>query len=108
MGRNGMAKPDEAILMSSLIPILPNLWLYRDTCNVYVLRDADRALLIDLGSGDVLRHLPEVGVNRVEWVLYTHHHREQCQGHPRLASPGTSVAAPALEAGLFTDPAAYF
>jgi glyoxylase-like metal-dependent hydrolase (beta-lactamase superfamily II) len=94
--------------MSSLIPLLSDLWVYPDTCNVYVLRDRNRALLIDLGSGDVLRHLPEIGVSKVEWVLYTHHHREQCQGHARLAGLNTKAAVPRLEADLFTDPASYF
>lgn len=37
------------------------------------------ALLIDLGDGSVLEQLPKIGVKRVEWVLFTHHHREQCQ-----------------------------
>src|SRR5690348_7594596 len=63
----------------------PNLFLWTDTCNVWVLRDGDAALLIDLGDGSVLDHLPEIGVKRVEWVLFTQHHREQTQGAPRLA-----------------------
>lgn len=58
----------------------PNLFAWTDTCNVYVLRDGDSALLFDLGDGSVLSHLDEIGVKRVEWVLFTHHHREQCQG----------------------------
>ncbi|MBW3623298.1 MAG: MBL fold metallo-hydrolase [Armatimonadetes bacterium] len=94
--------------MPQLQPLLPNLWLYPDTCNVYVLQDANRALLVDFGSGEVLRHLPEIGVNQVEWVLYTHHHREQCQGHPRLSDLNVRVGVPAQEADLFTDPAGYF
>src|SRR5213593_3097280 len=57
----------------------PQLFAWSDTCNVYVLRDGDAALLIDLGDGSVLEHLGEIGVKRVEWVLFTHHHREQCQ-----------------------------
>ncbi len=56
-----------------------NLYRFEDTCNVYVLKSNDRALLIDLGSGDVLEHLTQIGVSQVDWVLFTHHHREQCQ-----------------------------
>jgi len=58
----------------------PDLYRWTDTCNVYVLRDGDAALLIDLGDGSVLDHLGAIGVKRIEWVLFTHHHREQCQG----------------------------
>ena len=60
------------------IRVAPRVSCFRDTCNVYVLNDGDAALLIDLGDGSVLEHLKEIGVRRVEWVLFTHHHREQC------------------------------
>ncbi len=82
----------------------PNLYLWTDTCNVWVLREGDAALLIDLGSGDVLDHLAEIGVKRVEWVLFTHHHREQCQGALRLAGSGAQCAAPLAERALFEKP----
>ena len=83
----------------------PDLFVWTDTCNVYVLRDGDAALLIDLGDGSVLDHLKELGVKRVEWVLFTHHHREQCQGAPRLNGSGARVAGPEAERGLFEKPA---
>ena len=80
-----------------------NLYLYRDTCNVYVVRDGDRALLIDAGSGAVLEHLATLGVERVDWVLHTHHHRDQAQGTARLAEEGARVAVPEHERHLFAD-----
>ncbi|WP_352749901.1 MBL fold metallo-hydrolase [Mesorhizobium sp. M0185] len=43
-------------------------------------------LLIDTGSGAVLEHLHELGVDRVDWVLHTHPHRDQCWGTPRSNS----------------------
>ncbi|MHB9047170.1 MAG: MBL fold metallo-hydrolase [Pirellulales bacterium] len=84
---------------------MPNLFVWTDTCNVYVLRDGDAAMLIDLGDGSVLEHLAEIGVKRVEWVLFTHHHREQCQGAPRLKGSGAKMAAPEAERALFEKPA---
>jgi glyoxylase-like metal-dependent hydrolase (beta-lactamase superfamily II) len=84
--------------------ISPDLFVWTDTCNVYVLRDGDAALLIDLGDGSVLDRLPEIGVRRVEWVLFTHHHREQSLGAPRLQGTGARVAAPAAERALFERP----
>src|ERR1700675_4422331 len=62
----------------------PDLFVWTDTCNVYVIREGDSALLVDLGDGSVLDHLAELGIKQVDWVLFTHHHREQCQGFPRL------------------------
>ncbi len=85
----------------------PDLFVWTDTCNVYVVRDRQSALLIDLGDGSVLEHLAEIGVNKVEWVLFTHHHREQCQGAPRLQGSGAKLAAPEAERELFEQPAAF-
>jgi glyoxylase-like metal-dependent hydrolase (beta-lactamase superfamily II) len=82
----------------------PNLFLWTDTCNVWVVRDGDAALLIDLGDGSALEHLPKLGVKHVDWVLFTHHHREQCQGAPRLVGTGVKVGVPAAERELFERP----
>ena len=85
----------------------PDLFAWTDTCNVYVLRDGDAALLVNLGDGSVLEHLSEIGVKRVEWVLFTDHHREQNQGASKLGpwrERGTKVAAPAAERALFERP----
>ena len=85
----------------------PDLFAWTDTCNVYVLRDGDAALLVNLGDGSVLEHLSELGVKKVEWVLFTDHHREQNQGASKLGpwrERGTKVAAPAAERALFERP----
>ncbi|MFT4547897.1 MAG: glyoxylase-like metal-dependent hydrolase (beta-lactamase superfamily II) [Verrucomicrobiales bacterium] len=82
----------------------PDLFVWTDTCNVYVLRDGDAALLIDLGDGSVLDQLGEIGVGSVEWVLLTHHHREQCQGIGKIDRSVTKVAAPKAEQALFEKP----
>lgn len=85
----------------------PNLFCWSDTCNVYVLRDHDSAILFDLGDGSVLKHLPEIGVANVEWVLFTHHHREQCQGVGLLRGSLTKLAGPEAERALFERPAEF-
>ena len=55
---------------------VPNVFVYRDTCDAYVLRDGDAALLINLGDGSMLKELKKRGVKNVEWILFTDHHRE--------------------------------
>lgn len=82
----------------------PDLFVWTDTCNVYVLRDGDAALLIDFGDGSVVDHLVDIGVKHVEWVLLTHHHREQCQGIERVDRALTRVAAPSAEQALLETP----
>jgi glyoxylase-like metal-dependent hydrolase (beta-lactamase superfamily II) len=85
----------------------PDLFVWTDTCNVYVIRDGESALLIDLGDGSVLDHLPELGVKQVDWVLFTHHHREQLQGAPKLKGLNAKVGAPAAERDLLENPSKY-
>ncbi len=85
----------------------PNLVVWTDTCNVYVFRDGNAALLVDLGDATVLNHLAEIGVDHVEWVLFTHHHREQCQGIDRVDRRQTKVAGPKAEQDLFETPTAF-
>ena len=43
--------------------------LFRDTCNVYVLRSGREAVAIDFGAGRVLDHLAELDVDRITFAL---------------------------------------
>ena len=83
--------------------ITDNLYLFEDTCNVYVVKDGSRALLIDFGSGKVLDHLGEIGVIQVDWILHTHHHRDQCQGDHLANERGIPIAVPAQERCYFDE-----
>ena len=94
--------------MSRFDQILPDLFLFADTCNVYVVRRGERALLVDCGSGAVVDHLDELGVVAVDWVLFTHHHRDQCFGAPRLIDAGARLAVPGHERALFERADAYW
>ncbi len=85
----------------------PELFAFTDTCNSYLIRDGDAALMIDLGDGGALRHLDEIGVKRVEWILFTHHHREQCQGIGKVDRQMTQVAVPERERELFENPTSF-
>jgi glyoxylase-like metal-dependent hydrolase (beta-lactamase superfamily II) len=83
--------------------ISDNLFHFEDTCHVFVVRDGSRAVLIDFGSGKILDHLGEMGISKVDWILHTHHHREQCQGDLLAAARGIPIAVPAHEKNLFAD-----
>ncbi|WP_439484492.1 MBL fold metallo-hydrolase [Cyclobacterium plantarum] len=84
-----------------------HIYLWRDVSNVYVIKDNNRALLIDLGNGSVLDHLSDIGIEKVEWVLFTHHHREQSQGYPLLKKWKAKVAVPEEERLLFEKPTSF-
>lgn len=80
-----------------------NLFLLEDTCNVYVVRNGSRAVLIDFGSGKILDFLPGLGITQVDWILHTHHHRDQCQGDYKANQRAIPIAVPAHERHLFAD-----
>jgi glyoxylase-like metal-dependent hydrolase (beta-lactamase superfamily II) len=83
-----------------------HLFRFEDTCNVYVLvdpADTTRCLLVDFGSGAILDRLGEIGVSRVEWILHTHHHRDQAQGDHLAVARGIPLAVPEHERHLFDD-----
>ena len=84
-----------------LTRIADQLYLFRDTCNVYILCSGSEAVLVDFGSGDVLDHLTEIGVDRVTDVLMTHHHRDQGQGLPRAVKAGIRIWVPHTEQDFF-------
>jgi glyoxylase-like metal-dependent hydrolase (beta-lactamase superfamily II) len=88
-------------MSAHLVRLSDHLYRFSDTCNVYLVVDGSAGLLIDAGSGAVLDHLHEAGVRQVEWVLHTHHHRDQCWGTPRLRDHGARVAVPEHERHLF-------
>ena len=107
-----LPKSDSDIIngaQDKLIPVnsVPNLYRWTDVCNVYVLRHEDKALLIDLGDGSVLEKLPELGIKQIEWVLFTHHHREQSQGYLLLSKWNPRIAAPSGESSFFEYPASF-
>lgn len=81
--------------------LVEDVFRYVDAANVYLLRRGREAILIDFGSGDVLDHLGDYGVDRVTDVLVTHHHRDGVQGLHRAAAAGARIWVPATERDLF-------
>ena len=89
--------------MTHFDTIAPNIYRFRDLVNVYVLVREGYGLAIELGRGQMLQHLSEIGVQQLEWVLHTHHHRDLCQGDNQAVERGTKIAVPDHEADLFEN-----
>jgi glyoxylase-like metal-dependent hydrolase (beta-lactamase superfamily II) len=87
--------------MSGLERLAGRVHRFEDSCAAYVITSGQRALMIDLGSGEALDHLEGLGIG-VDVVLHTHHHRDQCQGD-LLVEPLTQIIVPAREAQYFED-----
>jgi glyoxylase-like metal-dependent hydrolase (beta-lactamase superfamily II) len=84
--------------------IARGVYCVHDTCNVYVIvADGPErtGVAIDFGSGMVLDHLDELGIDRLSDVVMTHHHRDQGQGLPRAVALGIPIHVPPVEVDLF-------
>src|SRR5579884_1552176 len=95
----------------SLTCLVEDLYVHHAAINVGIIRQGDRAVLIDCGDGDVIPSLRALGIRHVERVLFTHHHRDQASGLKEIlaysASP-TRVAVPARERDCFADVERYW
>jgi len=69
--------------------------------NVGVIIVNGKALIIDSGEGDILKAAESLGISEIEWVLYTHFHRDQCAGAGLLEQSGVKLAVPASEEAYF-------
>ena len=81
--------------------ISPNLYKFKDACNVYLLKSGSSGILIETGSGKVLDYLGEVGIEKIDWVLHTHSHRDQCLGDLLMKKQGSKIAIGKQEAYTF-------
>jgi len=89
--------------------IADGIFRIADSCHVYVIvapapEGAERTgIAIDFGSGLVLDHLPDIGLDRITDVLMTHHHRDQAQGLARAAAACVRIHVPPVEQDLFAQ-----
>jgi glyoxylase-like metal-dependent hydrolase (beta-lactamase superfamily II) len=83
------------------VQVAQDVFRYSDSANAYLVRTGREAILIDIGTGDVLDHLADFGVDRVSDVLMTHHHRDGAQGLARAAAEGIRIWVPSTERDLF-------
>jgi glyoxylase-like metal-dependent hydrolase (beta-lactamase superfamily II) len=74
------------------------------SCCVYAIADGESAIVIDAGDGSAEKVLKDPGVKTIDWVLFTHHHREQTWGWQWLSAAGAKIAAPEAERDLFEKP----
>ncbi|NLH17369.1 MAG: MBL fold metallo-hydrolase, partial [Phycisphaerae bacterium] len=77
-------------------------WL--GSCAVYGIIDGDSALVIDAGNTHVAKDLKDAGIKSIDWILFTHHHREQTWLHGQCKIAETKIAAPDAERDLFEKP----
>ena len=90
------------------LQLSPDLHVYRGPVNVGILRSGDTALLFDCGDAAVAEALPNLGIKKVEQILFTHHHRDQACGAHRFVASGTQLVVPDAERTWFEDVKSYW
>ncbi len=85
-----------------------NLFVHHGIINVGIIRNEDRALLIDFGDGSVRSTLEALHIADVESVLFTHHHRDQASGFGQMAQNGVDICVPAQERAWFEEVEKYW
>ncbi len=92
--------------VGSLTRLSDHLLVFHGSVNVGIVRDGERALLIDCADG-LGEALKQCGIARIERVLLTHYHRDQYCGLNAL--PGKrKIVAPEAERAWIEDPASYW
>jgi len=76
------------------------LEIYQDVIQVGILKADGRVLLIGCGEGTFLGQ-DRVAVEDVDWVLLTHHHRDEAVSLATLLNAGAKLCVPAEERLLF-------
>jgi glyoxylase-like metal-dependent hydrolase (beta-lactamase superfamily II) len=87
----------------ALMKLSEHLFVLDDTCRVYVIKSGDRGLLVGFGSGRILGKMSDLGIQQVDRVLLTHHHRNQAQGLVGLKAYPFKVTVPEKEAIFFEN-----
>ena len=78
-----------------------HLYIHHGHVNTGILRDGNSALLIDPSGTTLPATLSELGITKVEQILFTHHHRDNTTGFPIAES--IRVGVPEKEASWFTE-----
>ena len=78
-----------------------HLYVHHGHTNTGILRDGNRALLIDPSGTTLNTTLAELGITQVERILFTHHHRDSTSGFP--IPDNARVGVPAKEATWFSE-----
>ncbi len=88
-------------------PILPNLYLWQDSCNVYAIIGPNGILIVNAGTGAWLEHLDELP-NLPVTLACTHYFRDHAAGALLASQRGIPVYVSEGEREIFADPLQHF
>ena len=87
--------------------VLPGVWLFRDSCNVYAVEGDGGIIVINAGTGRWLQHRAELP-KPVTALACTHYFRDHSAGAGEAVREGIPLYVPEGEAAIFADPEQHF
>ena len=87
--------------------ILPGVFIYRDSCNVYAVQGGNGMLIIDAGTGSWLDQISQLPSQPVALAL-THYFRDHAAGAVSASERGIAVYVPECERDILADPCQHF
>lgn len=88
---------------TAMTEVLPGLYLFEDTCNVYVVCGEHESLAIDFGSGGWLDVAEQMSLPPIKHILLTHHHADQCNGLA-LRRPADATVHASVNEKIYLQP----
>ena len=86
---------------SHFTQLSPSIYIHHSHVNTGIIRDGNKALLIDASGTSIQSTLTELGITEVERILYTHHHRDNVAGY--IFPENAIVGVPQTEVQWFTE-----
>ena len=88
-------------LQEKISQLSHHLYVHHGHVNTGILREGNRALLIDPSGAMLHTTLAELGITCIEQILFTHHHRDNVSGFP--IPDNARVGVPAKEVAWFNE-----
>ena len=93
--------------MSIWKAVVPGVFMFEDSCNVYAIDGPDGCVVIDSGTGIWLEHLEQLP-KMPGAILCTHFFRDHSAGASEAVRLGIPVFIPEGEQGFFEEPQEHF
>ena len=87
--------------------VIPGVYRFQDSCNVYAVQGSEGMLVIDAGTGRWLDHVSELPAAPAALAL-THYFRDHAAGAVPAAARGIPVYVPEHERAVLADPGQHF
>ncbi|MBV9469794.1 MAG: MBL fold metallo-hydrolase [Abitibacteriaceae bacterium] len=87
--------------------VVPNVFQFGDSCNVYGIAGPEGSLIVNAGTGLWLQHLQDLPKPPVALCL-THYFRDHAAGALAAAQAGIPVYVPVGEKAILADPVQHF